>query len=156
MHAALFSLGQFAFALDTLPMRELQQQLAWTHAENARVGAQPGVQFTGRQADKITITGATVPEIGSQSALDTITQMADAGATYTLADGTGRIYGAFVIEGVQLTKSAFIAEGVPRKIEFSITLKTGDPSQVDPAGGADDNAGDGWDGFDLWDWWLGL
>ena len=81
--------------------------------------------------------------------------MADAGASYPLTDATGRVYGAFVITGLQHTDTAWLPNGAPRKVTFSLTLKTGDPSQVDPAGGADDNAGDGWDGFDLWDWWLG-
>ena len=155
-NATLFSLGQFAFALTTLPMQELQRQLSWNHAENARVGAQPATQYTGRALDKITITGAVVPEIGDRRALDTLEAMADAGASYVLADGTGRIWGAFVIDGLQHTDTAWIANGMPRKTTFSLSLKTGDPAQVDPAGGADDNAGDGWDGFDAWDYWLGL
>ena len=154
-HAMMMTLGQFVFGLSTLAFDEMQRQLAWRHAENARIGIAPGVQYLGPEAEKITLTGMQAPELGQRGALDTLTDMAGAGAAYALTDGTGRVYGAFVIEGIQQTGSRFIAEGVPRKTVFTINLKAaGDHTQVDPGGGADDSAGTGWD-FDAWDWWLG-
>ena len=139
----MMTLGQFVFGLSTIAFDEMQRQLAWRHAENARIGIAPGVQYLGPEAEKITLTGMQAPELGQRGALDTLT------------DGTGRVYGAFVIEGIQQTGSRFIAEGVPRKTVFTINLKAaGDHTQVDPGGGADVSAGTGWD-FDAWDWWLG-
>ena len=151
----MMTLGQFVFGLSTLAFDEMQRQLAWRHAENARVGIAPGVQYLGPEAEKITLTGMQAPELGQRGALETLTDMAAKGAAYPLIDGTGTNYGAFVIESLQRTGSKFIAEGVPRKTVFSIALKkTDDHTMVDPAGGADDSAGTGWD-FDAWDWWLG-
>ena len=152
----LMQLGQFTFGLPTLAFTEMQRQLEWRHADNARVGALPGVQYLGPQSEKITLTGCAVPEIGDRRALDTLRKMADAGAAYVLQDGTGQVYGAYVIESLQQTGSHFVAEGVPRKVAFTLALKqTADAAQGDPAGGADDNASTGQGEFDGWDWWLG-
>lgn len=152
----MMTLGQFVFGLSTLAFDEMQRQLAWRHAENPRVLAPPGVQFLGPEAEKITLTGMQAPELGQRGALDTLSDMASKGAAYALIDGTGTSYGAFVIESIQQTGSKFIAEGLPRKTVFTVQLKkTDDHAAVDPAGGADDSAGTGWD-FDAWDWWLGV
>ena len=151
----MMQLGQFTFGLSTLAFDEMQRQLAWRHPENGRVGAPPGLQFLGPEAEKITLSGVQAPELGQRGALDVLSDMADAGAAYALTDGTGRVYGAYVIEGIQQTGSHFIAEGLPRKTTFTIQLKsTDDATQVDPGGGADDTGGSGWD-FEPWDWWLG-
>lgn len=148
-------LGQFVFGLATVAFGEMQRQMAWRHPENGRVGAQPGVQYLGPEAEQITLTGVQVPELGQRTALEQLSQMADEGAAYTLMDGTGRVYGTYVIESLQQTGTHFVAEGLPRKTTFTLQLKSTDnPEQVDPAGGADESAGQGWD-FDAWDWWLG-
>lgn len=151
----LMQLGQFTFGLSTLAFDEMQRQLAWRHAENARVGAAPGVQFLGPEAEKLTISGAQVPELGDRAALAKLADMAGDGAAYPLLDGAGHVYGAYVIEGIQQTGTHFVAEGVPRKVTFSISLKkVAEHTQVDPGGGADDAGGMG-PQFDAWDWWLG-
>ncbi len=151
----MFSLGQFVFGLHTLAFQELQRQMAWRHAENARVGAAPSTQYLGPESEKITLTGVQVPEFGDRTALQRLRDMANTGAAFALADGTGSVYGAFVIESMDQTGTHFIAEGVPRKTTFTINLKSADPSRVDPNGGADDGGATGWD-FDAWDWWLGM
>ncbi|MFV0679247.1 phage tail protein [Ottowia sp.] len=149
----LMTLGQFQFGLTTLAFDEMQRQIAWRHPENSRVGAAPGVQYLGPEAQKITINGLQAPELGQRGALDTLSEMAAKGAAYTLTDGRGVNYGAFVIERIEQTGSRFVAEGVPRKTTFTIGLKSvSDPTQVDPAGGAGDDSAWDWDG---WDWWLG-
>jgi phage protein U len=40
-----------------------------------------------------------------------------------LVDGLGWIWERWVIAGVEETKSVFLADGAPRKIEFSLTLR---------------------------------
>lgn len=150
----LMYLGQFMFGLSTLAYDELQRQMAWRHAENARVGQPPGVQYLGPEAEKITLSGMQAPELGQRGALDTLSAMAAKGAAYALVEGTGRSLGAWVIESLSQTGSRFVAEGVPRKTTFELQLKRVDETLVDPAGGADDSGATGTD-FDAWDWWLG-
>ena len=75
--------------------------------------------------------------------------MADAGNAYALVDGAGGVFGAWVIEGVNEKGSTFIAEGLPRKIEFSLTLQRVDDERASADGGLDPAAPGDW-----WQWWL--
>lgn len=152
----LFCLGQFVFAHDTLGLESLQRNAEWRHASNSRVTVRPASQYLGPGDETITLPGAAVPEIGHRrSAIQTLRGMADTGAAYVLADGDGYTYGTYVITTITDESSHFVSGGLPRKTTFSLTLKRVDDSLADPTGGADDDASTGWDGFDLWDWWLG-
>jgi phage protein U len=45
------------------------------------------------------------------------------GVALPLIDGNGFIYGRWLIESIQETKSVFFSDGNPRKIDFSLSLK---------------------------------
>ena len=73
--------------------------------------------------DKITLSGACVPEAGnSASALLTLRDMGDTGEAFPLIDGTGFVYGNYKIENLDLRKKAFIDNGLPRMTDFAIDL----------------------------------
>jgi phage protein U len=147
----MLSLGQFAFGLDTLAHQELDRSSAWRHASNSRVGARPARQFVGAGDDSITLTGLLAPEFkGSAQSLDQLRQMAGDGNAYALVDGTGQVFGAWVIESVQEKSSIFIAEGLPRRIEFTLQLQRVDDERASADGGLDIDDGL-WDG---WLWWF--
>lgn len=146
----MMALGQFVFGLDTLAFQELERQMQWRHASNSRVGDRPARQFLGPGDDSITLSGVLAPEFkGSSQHLEQLQGMADDGSAYALVDGAGTVYGAWVIESVQQRSSHFIAEGLPRRIEFSVSLQRVDDALASPDGGLDT----GGDGFDWWDWW---
>lgn len=127
----LMALGQFVFQLSTLAYHELQRASEWRHASNSRVGARPAMQYIGPGDDTITITGTLVPEIaGSRDSLPQLRRMADAGDAYAMVDGTGAVFGAWVITGLNETGSAFVNVGVARKTDFTLTLKHADDDQV--------------------------
>ena len=89
----MMHLGQFTFGLSTLAFDEMQRQLAWRHPENGRVGAPPGLQFLGPEAEKITLSGVQAPELGQRGALDVLTDMADA-VVFLASDQSRFITGA--------------------------------------------------------------
>lgn len=121
----MMSLDQFVFSLSTAPYRELQRQRSWKHRTSSRVGARDASQFTGAGDDTITLNGMVAPEnsIGTRVSLDRLAAMGDAGDAYVLVDGIGNVYGAFVIGSLNETATYHTPDGVPRKIEFSLTLK---------------------------------
>lgn len=130
----MFSLDQFVFSLKTAPFKELQRQRNWKHRTSSRVNARDASQFTGLGDDTITLNGMVAPEsIGSIASLDQLATMADIGAAYVLVDGIGTVYGAFIIESLNETQSYHTAEGVPRKIEFNLSLKRVDDDMVESA-----------------------
>lgn len=120
----MLCLGLFVFALDTLSYQELQRRSSWKHASQARVGARNASQYLGPGDDVITLTGVVMPEfIGDPVSLSMLRLMADQGAAWVLVEGTGTIYGAFVITEMQETKTLFHVDGEARRIEFTITLQ---------------------------------
>jgi uncharacterized protein len=119
----LMSLGMFVFQMDTLAFDELQRTTNWRFARNPRIGARDAVQFVGPGDEDISIGGTAVAELqDGRASLDELRDMADSGDSWALTDGTGQVYGAFIIERMREGHKVFTAEGVPLKIDFGIEL----------------------------------
>lgn len=120
----MMALGNFIFSLHTLAYQELQRQTDYRHATSSRVSAAPARQFVGKGDDSITLPGWLAPELaGTPSSLDVLRYMAGTGGAWPLIEGSGRIYGLWVIESISETKTLFFQDGTPRRVEFSIALK---------------------------------
>lgn len=131
------ALGMFVFSLSTAAYQELQRQTDWRHASNSRVGAAPARQFVGRGDDSITLPGIIFPELaGSALSLDALRLMANTGKAWPMVEGSGRIYGLWVIESLSETKTIFFSNGTPRRIEFTLSLKRTDDDRIDLLGAA--------------------
>lgn len=132
-------LGLYVFMLRTVPYQELQYQRNWRHATNSRVNRRPSTQFLGPDNDTLTLSGVLLPEItGGRLSLLALEQMAEQGKAWPLIEGSGTIYGMFVIENLSQTKTEFFAGGEARRIEFSLTLKRVDESLTDMFGNLGD------------------
>ncbi len=130
-------LGLFVFSLDTLSYQELQRRTSWKHPTQALVGARDASQFLGQGEDIITLAGSIVPEFaGILASLDVLRRMANKGQAWALVEGSGTIYGAFVITDLQETKSLFFVDGTPRKTEFTLTLRRVDQDDDNTVAGA--------------------
>lgn len=122
-------LGMFVFQLQTLPYQTLQRDVDYRWPSNSRVGQRPAMQFLGVNEEKIVISGSLMPEItGGRMSLLTLNLMADEGRAWPLLDGSGTIYGMFVINSVSETYSEFFADGSARKIDFTLSLTRVDES----------------------------
>lgn len=119
----LMSLGMFVFELPTLTYQELERRTDWRHSQNARVGQRAGNQFLGPGEDTVTLSGSIPLEFGDLAALDTLREMGDAGESYPLVDGRGRVHGAHVILDLGERQSLPMADGTPRKTEFTLSLR---------------------------------
>ena len=119
----MLALGMFIFSLPTLAYQEFSRRTDWKHARSPRVGARDASQFTGPGADIISLRGFLAPEFaGDQTSLDTLREMAGSGDAYPLVDGSGRVYGAWVIDSIDEGQSLFFEDGRARRIDFSIDL----------------------------------
>lgn len=131
----MMALGFFIFSLPTLAYQELQRQTKWRFAETGVVGVRPRQQFIGLGSDDITLRGELRLEVaGKAISLDYLRSMGDTGKAWPLLDGVGRVYGLFIIDGLNETKSVFLENGQAKKIDFDISLKRVDDNRVDLLG----------------------
>ena len=97
------------------------------------------LRTTGPDNDSLTLSGVLLPEVtGGRLSLLALELMAEQGKAWPLIEGSGTIYGMFVIESLSQTKTEFFASGMPRRIEFTITLKRVDESLSDLFGSLSD------------------
>jgi len=135
MISHMMALGLFVFALGTVPYQQLQRQRQWRHPSSSRIGRRPARQFVGPGDDTITLSGMLYPEItGGKVSMALLATMADTGKAWPLIEGSGTVYGLYVIEELSETGTVFFPDGSPRKIEFSITLKRIDDDRLDLLG----------------------
>lgn len=119
----MLALGMFVFMRQTLPYQTLQRDAEYRWPSNSRVGKRDAFQFLGVGEEKITLAGVLYPELtGGRMTMTTIRLMAEEGRAWPLLDGTGMIYGMYVINSVSDTGSVFFSDGTARKIDFTLTL----------------------------------
>lgn len=107
-------LGLYVFMLRTVPYQELQYQRSWRHAANSRVNRRPSTQFLGPDNDSLTLSGVLLPEVtGGRLSLLALEQMAELGKAWPLIEGSGTIYGMFVIESLSQTRRSFLPAECP-------------------------------------------
>ncbi|MFP5424965.1 MAG: phage tail protein [Gammaproteobacteria bacterium] len=131
----MMALGMFVFSLETLAYQEFQRQTDWRHGSTSRIGTNPARQFLGRGDDSITLPGVLLPALaGSPLSLDTLRMMADTGKAWPLVEGTGKIYGLWVIESLSDNRTVFFQDGAARRIEFTLKLTRIDDGRIDMLG----------------------
>lgn len=133
----MMALGTFVFSLPTLAYQKLQHATAWRHASSERVGARAAHQYVGPGEETIELEGLVAAELtGDTASLQLLRDLADEGRPLALVDGTGRVYGAFVINSLSESKSLFFQDGAARRIEFQLSLTRVDDDAMADAGGA--------------------
>jgi phage protein U len=141
----MMSLGLFLFSLPTLAYQELQRRTDYRHAQQARVGARDASQFLGVGDETISLSGSAMAELqDGQASLDQLRDMGASGQAWSMIDGMGRAYGAFVIVGIDDRHREFFADGTARQIDFGIDLR-----RVDDAAAAGSAAPLGFTGWGL-------
>lgn len=127
----MLALGMFVFMRQTLPYQTMQRDTAYRWPTNSRVGTRDAFQFLGVGEDKITLSGTLYPELtGGRLSLAAVRLMAAEGLAWPLLDGSGIIYGMYIINSVNETGTLFYANGSPRKINFTLSLTRVDESLI--------------------------
>ncbi|MBX8920414.1 phage tail protein [Klebsiella michiganensis] len=125
----MLALGMFVFMRQTLPHQTMQRDAEYRWPSNSRVGKRDSFQFLGPGEEKITLAGTLYPELtGGKLTMTAIRLMADQARAWPLLDGTGIIYGMYVINNISETGSLFFPDGTARKIDFTLMLTRVDES----------------------------
>lgn len=123
----MMTYGTFVFSLSTAAYEQLQRQMTWRHASSDRLGARPARQYVGPGDDTITLQGTIAAElVGDLQVLDTLRELGDQGKPQALVEGSGRVYGAYLLASLSETRKEFFPDGTPRLIEFQMQLERDD------------------------------
>lgn len=120
----MMKLGRYAFSLNTAAYQELQRSGAYRWAAQERHGQHAALQYLGPGEDSLSLSGVIYPQFaGAVDQVEDMRAEAAQGEPLLLVDGLGRIHGKWAILMVTETQRVFFADGVPRKIEFSLKLR---------------------------------
>lgn len=127
MRTYMARLGSFQFGMDTAAFQDLQRSSAYRWEAKNRIGRQPAMQNTGRNADTISLSGTIYPHWrGGLGQIGALRDMAATGEPFPLVyafETSGQYCGLWCIESIDETRTAFLDGGAPRKIDFKLTLK---------------------------------
>jgi phage protein U len=119
----LMALGLFVFSIPTLAHDELSRKASYRHVSTPRMGARDATQFTGVGDETVSISGSAFTEMSdAEASIAQLRAMAEPGAAWSLVDGTGTVWGSFVILTVDEKRRALWPNGKPRQIDFALEL----------------------------------
>ena len=122
-------LGDFSFDLKSLNPNTLSRTTEYNWGTSERVGDLPNLQNLGASNDQIEIEGVFYPQFNSGTITKKYTSIDDlrnstlCTMSNALISDNGNILGRYVITQIKETQSYFDANGNPKKIEFTLTLK---------------------------------
>lgn len=135
MPSVMMALGDYRFSVDSAAYQTLHRTHDYRWAAQERLGREPARQYLGPGDEKITLAGVIFPTYrGGLGQLTALRDEAGLGVPLLLVDGIGLVWGRYVIEKVEETRSIFFADGTPRRVEFSLDLAA---YGEDSASGAD-------------------
>jgi phage protein U len=126
MATVMMALGAYRFAIGTAAYQQLQQTTEYRWESQERIGRHPAMQFLGAGHTTITLDGVVYPHFRSAgiNQIEAMRAQAGLGVPLNLISGYGKIFGLFCIMSVDETQTYHVANGAPRKQEFTIELKS--------------------------------
>ena len=125
MGLVMMALGTFRFGMSGGAHQKLSRSASYRWSKVNRVGRDPALQFAGADTQEITLSGVIYPHFkGGLRQVDLMRLQAGIGAPMMMIDGLGWVFKRWVIISVDETKTLLMADGAPRKIEFSMRLQS--------------------------------
>jgi phage protein U len=134
----MLALGPFRFEMGHATYQSMAMSQSWRWPEQARIGREPALQFTGREPAEIRLQGVLFPGFDAGiKQVEEMRELADMGEPLQLVDGLGRVWGSWVIVEVGDTRSVLMDDGQPRRVGFEVKLKAygEDETVTDYSGG---------------------
>lgn len=124
----MMALGSFRFGMTNGAYQQFSRSAGYRWSKVDRIGREPAMQYLGPDTQEVTIEGVIYPHFkGGLRQVDLMRLKAGTGLPMMMVDGLGWVRKKWVIVRVEERKSYFLSDGAPRKIEFSLTLKSYGP-----------------------------
>ena len=120
----MLALGPYRFSLNTSAYQSLKRSSEYRWPSIERIGKEPLLQAIGPGCDHIELDGVIYPHFrGGLGQINAMRDSASRQEPLMLINGLGEVLGRFVITQIEETQNTFLADGVPRKIEFRLSLE---------------------------------
>ncbi len=113
----MLSLGPYKFTLISL---KYSKENRWSVIEC--IDKMPSLQNIGQGVETIDLEGITY--LHNPGNLSQLNSAKEAEEPHTLVDNMGNVLGQFVITRLEEKQTSFLPCGFPRKVEFSLSLKS--------------------------------
>ena len=134
----LLTLGDYQFGMSTAAHDSLKRSKAYRWVTQERLGREPATQFVGPGSETISLSGSIYPHFrGGLEQIDEMRAEAEAGEPLSLVDGRGNNLGQWCIQSISDTEKQFVGPGIPRCIDFSMTLTAYGPDNSTGNGDGD-------------------
>lgn len=121
----MMALGSFRFGMNSGGHQHLSRSAPYRWRKVSRIGRAPALQYGGPDAEDITLEGVIYPHFkGGLRQVDAMRLQAGLGLPFMMVDGLGWVWDRWVIVQVEERKSYLMHDGAPRKITFSLTLRS--------------------------------
>ena len=119
----MMALGEYRFSLSTAAYQEFTHSAEYHWPAQQRIGRLPAHQFVGPGTETISMHGQIYPQFrGGLGHLGRMRTEAGRGEPLEMSEGTGRIWGKWVITRIEETRRILDADGAARRIEFRLEL----------------------------------
>lgn len=120
----MMRLGSFKFGVYTAAYQSLERNTEYKWGEQAVFMNYDDLQFLGPGTDTMTLQGVVFPEYkGGTGQIEELRSLGATGRPQLLISGFGKIMGQWVIQQVSEGQTVFAAAGVPRRQEFTVSLR---------------------------------
>lgn len=119
----MMMLGDFKFSVNTAVFQEWQKSQSFRWQAQERFRKVDALQFTGYGIERITLPCIVYTNWRGIISTDDILMAAPENRPQRMISAQGDVMGRYVIESIEETHSYHQVNGVPRKIEFTLTLR---------------------------------
>jgi len=120
----MMALGDYRFGLATAAYTSLSRSTEYRWEEAERLTRAPALQWVGPGGETIELQGMILPHFrGGAHQVAQMRVEAAKGEPLLLVDGRGVVWGLYCVTQVRETGGNFTSDGIPRRIEFQLTLK---------------------------------
>lgn len=111
------------FSVSTATWSTLKRTADYRWAKQNRLARSPAMQFVGEDSQTITMSGSIYPYFkGGFLQVEAMRRLAQMGEPIMVVDISGFVFGYWVIEKVEETRTVPTLNGGSRKIDFNITI----------------------------------
>lgn len=123
MIGILMALGPFRFQVSGPSYERFSHRSEARWEKQERLGREPALQFMGPGGHRISLDGTIYTQYtGGYAQIERMREAMAKGAPFILVSGFGKVFGKFVIEGVDTGQEYFLPDGSPLKVEFTVDL----------------------------------